>query len=190
MATRALNAWIVRAQAGDEVALESAMAEIRRGVLRFLIVRGHSLHDAEDLTQDICLNLLRSMPGWRDTGSSYWAFVFSVTRNKVADRHRTVGRDRSVPLAEPPEVADTDPGPEEQVLVAEGVGRMAELLDELSPTHRDLLVLRVVVGLNTQETADTLGLSRGSVHVLQHRALAKLRTLTARRSAAAASEQP
>jgi hypothetical protein len=26
MATRALNAWIVRAQAGDEVALESAMS--------------------------------------------------------------------------------------------------------------------------------------------------------------------
>jgi RNA polymerase sigma-70 factor (ECF subfamily) len=179
MTASALNTWIARAQAGDVASLESAMVEIRRGVLRFLVARGHHLHDAEDLTQDICMNLLRAMPTWQDTGASYWAYVFAVTRNRAADRARASSRDRSVPLAEPPETADTDRGPEEAFLAAEGAGRMSELLGELSPTHRDLVVLRVVVGLSTQETADALGLRRGSVHVLQHRALARLRKLRA-----------
>jgi RNA polymerase sigma-70 factor (ECF subfamily) len=56
---------------------------------------------------------------------------------------------------------------------------MEALLGRLPATQRDVLLLRAVVGLSGKETAQALGLTPGSVHVLQHRAVTRLRALFA-----------
>ena len=53
------------------------------------------------------------------------------------------------------------------------------LLDLLPPHQRELLLLRVVVGLSAEETGAALGMTPGAVRVAQHRALSRLRTLAA-----------
>jgi RNA polymerase sigma-70 factor (ECF subfamily) len=58
--------------------------------------------------------------------------------------------------------------------------RMNELLDVLPDKQRDIVLLRVVVGLSAEETAEAVGSTPGAVRVAQHRALARLRkTLSA-----------
>jgi len=52
---------------------------------------------------------------------------------------------------------------------------MAELLQALPAKQREILVLRVVVGLSAKETADAVGSTPGAIRVAQHRALARLR---------------
>jgi RNA polymerase sigma-70 factor (ECF subfamily) len=52
--------------------------------------------------------------------------------------------------------------------------RLVRLLETLAPRQRDILVLRLVVGLSAQETAVAIGLTATAVRVAQHRALAKL----------------
>jgi RNA polymerase sigma-70 factor (ECF subfamily) len=47
------------------------------------------------------------------------------------------------------------------------------------PNLRELLVLRVAVGLSAEETGRAMGMSAGAVRVAQHRALARLRALAA-----------
>ena len=42
--------------------------------------------------------------------------------------------------------------------------------------QREILVLRVVVGLSAEETAAAVGSTPGAVRVAQHRALARLKT--------------
>ena len=54
---------------------------------------------------------------------------------------------------------------------------MAELLQVLPAKQREILVLRVAVGLSAEETGHVLGMSAGAVRVAQHRALARLRAL-------------
>ena len=54
-------------------------------------------------------------------------------------------------------------------------GEMAELLKVLPPKQREIVVLRVVVGLSAEETADAVGSTPGAVRVAQHRALTRLR---------------
>jgi hypothetical protein len=54
---------------------------------------------------------------------------------------------------------------------------MAMLLDTLSDKQRDILRLRVVVGLSVEETAEIVGSTPGGVRVAQHRALNRLRTV-------------
>ncbi len=59
-------------------------------------------------------------------------------------------------------------------------GRMAQLLQILPAKQREILLLRVVVGLSAEETAEAVGSTPGAVRVAQHRALARLRkTLSA-----------
>jgi RNA polymerase sigma-70 factor (ECF subfamily) len=45
----------------------------------------------------------------------------------------------------------------------------------LPPKQREILVLRVVVGLSAEETADAVNSTPGAVRVAQHRALSRLR---------------
>lgn len=60
--------------------------------------------------------------------------------------------------------------------VARAAGpRPAHPLDSLPPTQRDVVILRTLVGLSTDETAEAVGLSPGGVRIAQHRALATLR---------------
>jgi RNA polymerase sigma-70 factor, ECF subfamily len=63
------------------------------------------------------------------------------------------------------------------------VAELRELLDQLPAHHREILVLRVALGMSAEETAATVGSTAGAVRVTQHRALAKLRELAARRAA-------
>lgn len=58
-------------------------------------------------------------------------------------------------------------------------GQMARLMAMLPPKQRDILVMRVVVGLSAEETADALGTTPGAVRVSQHRALNRLRKVVA-----------
>ena len=57
----------------------------------------------------------------------------------------------------------------------------AELLRILPPKQREILVLRVAVGLSADETAEAVGSTAGAVRVAQHRALNKLRAELAKR---------
>ncbi|MGE3254605.1 sigma-70 family RNA polymerase sigma factor, partial [Pseudonocardia sp.] len=70
------------------------------------------------------------------------------------------------------EMAD---GPEQRALRVEMSAEMSRLLDTLPEKQREILVLRVVVGLSAEETAEAVGSTPGAVRVAQHRALARLR---------------
>jgi len=52
-------------------------------------------------------------------------------------------------------------------------------MQQLPVQQREILTLRVAVGLSTEETAAALGMSPGAIRVAQHRALTKLRVMLA-----------
>lgn len=49
------------------------------------------------------------------------------------------------------------------------------MLDTLSDKARNIVILRVFVGLSAEETAEVVDSTPGAVRVAQHRALAQLR---------------
>jgi RNA polymerase sigma-70 factor (ECF subfamily) len=59
---------------------------------------------------------------------------------------------------------------------ADSITRINELLEVLPAKQREILILRVVVGLSAEETASAVGSSPGAVRVAQHRALARLKS--------------
>jgi RNA polymerase sigma-70 factor (ECF subfamily) len=183
-----LNLLVERAKIGDLAALDSLLREVRRAVLRYATAQRASREDAEDVAQEVCLAVAKVVPEWRETGRSMWGFVFTVARNKLTDgvrrQVRRNGLGRTVAIDDATEagaisVPDRDLGPEERAVISDSARQMDRLLRRLPATQREVLQLRIVVGLSAKETAAVLGLTAGSVHVLQHRAVTRLRGLYA-----------
>jgi RNA polymerase sigma-70 factor (ECF subfamily) len=132
------------------------------------------------VAQEVCLAVLTALPSYRDQGRPFLAFVYGIAAHKVADAHRAAARNRVDPIADLPEKPETDAGPEDRAMQGELSRQMKQLLDSLPDKQREIVVLRVVVGLSAEETAEAVGSTPGAVRVAQHRALARLRkTLSA-----------
>lgn len=121
-----------------------------------------------------------ALPRYKDTGRPFEAFVFAIAGHKVADLQRAAMRhpgSTAVPSDEMPERPDDSLGPEERALLSSDAEWAKKLLANLPENQRELLLLRIAVGLTAEETGQMLGMSPGAVRVAQHRALSRLRAL-------------
>lgn len=178
-----LDAVVADAVAGDRDALREVLETIRPIVVRYCRARIGTFErrdlSADDVAQEVCLAAVMALPRYRDRGRPFLAFVYGIAAHKVADAYRAVGRDLSYPSETVPERLSSEPGPEQSAIDADAVTRMSELLDILPETQREILILRVVVGLSAEETAQAVGSTAGAVRVAQHRALARLKSVVA-----------
>ena len=119
---------------------------------------------------------ITALPRYRDQGRPFLAFVYGIAAHKVADAHRAAARNRAEPTDVVPERFSLDAGPEQSALDSESAERMAKLLSVLPEKQREILILRVVVGMSAEETAEAVGSTAGAVRVAQHRALTRLKS--------------
>ena len=170
---------VARAMTGDPQAVGNVIALIRPMVVRYCRARlgrmDRSSVSADDVAQEVCLAVLTALPGYRVQGRPFLAFVYGIASHKVIDAHRAATRNRSEPVADIPDAVESSDGPEQRALRIELSSEMGKLLDTLPDKQREILVLRVVVGLSAEETAEAVGSTPGAVRVAQHRALARLR---------------
>jgi RNA polymerase sigma-70 factor (ECF subfamily) len=179
-----LQRLAARATTGDAAAMEALLGAVHRMVHRYCRARlsryPGAEHAADDVAQEVCIAVLTALPRYRDEGKPFEAFVYRIAQNKVADSQRALYR-QPQPKAELPEVVDLADGPEESAMRASDAAQARALLDVLPDSLRELMVLRIAVGLTADETGRALGMTAGAVRVAQHRALHRLR---------AAADQP
>ncbi len=173
---------VERAVRGDPDATAALLAVVRPGVVRYCRAHlgrvGGRYTTADDVSQEVCLAVLRSLPRFRDEGRPFAAFVYGIAAHKIADAQRAAVRHLSVaPVETIADQQDSAPGPEQQALAKDLARRLSRLLRHLPEQHREILVLRVAVGLSAEEVGQTLDMSPGAVRVAQSRALARLRNL-------------
>ncbi|WP_414637991.1 RNA polymerase sigma factor ShbA [Actinophytocola sp.] len=175
----AFHQLVISSMAGERDAIATLFAWIRPAIVRYCRSRigrsGSAYSSADDVAQEICVAVLGALTRYSDEPESFLPFVYGIAAHKVADHYRRAGRDRSDPAADVPDGIDVSASPEQQMMAADLRERLAELLNTLPPRQREILRLRLIVGLSAQETATTVGLTPTAVRVTQHRALAKLR---------------
>ncbi|UED84582.1 RNA polymerase sigma factor ShbA [Streptomyces profundus] len=186
--TSAIAALAHRAATGDAQATHDLLAHVHPLALRYCRVRlsrlpGEARHFVDDLAQEVCLAVLCALPRYRDTGRPFDAFVVAIAQHKVADLQRAALRhpgSMAIPSDEMPERPDDSLGPEERALLSSDAEWARKLLANLPAHLRELVLLRVAIGLTAEETGHRLGMSPGAVRVAQHRALSRLRALAGR----------
>ncbi len=174
-----LDVVVAEAVAGDRNALSEVLEIIRPIVVRYVRARVGATErsglSADDVAQEVCLAAITALPRYKDQGRPFLAFVYGIAAHKVADAHRAAARNRAEPSDSVPERFSLDTGPEQTALDTESSERMARLLSVLPEKQREILILRVVVGMSAEETAEAVGSTAGAVRVAQHRALARLK---------------
>ena len=174
-----LDRVVAKAVNGDRDALREVLETIRPIVFRYCRARIGSTErsglSADDIAQEVCLAAITALPRYKDQGRPFLAFVYGIAAHKVADAHRAAGRNRADATDTLPERASLETGPEQMAIDADSAARMKKLLAILPEKQREILVLRVVVGMSAEETAEAVGSTAGAVRVAQHRALARLK---------------
>jgi RNA polymerase sigma-70 factor, ECF subfamily len=174
-----LDAVVAEAVAGNRDALREVLEIIRPIVVRYCRARVGATErsglSADDVAQEVCLAAITALPRYKDQGRPFLAFVYGIAAHKVADAHRAAARNRAEPTDVVPERYSLEAGPEQMALDSESAARMNKLLSTLPEKQREILILRVVVGMSAEETAEAVGSTPGAVRVAQHRALAKLK---------------
>jgi RNA polymerase sigma-70 factor, ECF subfamily len=174
-----LDAVVAEAVAGNRDALREVLEIIRPIVVRYCRARVGATErsglSADDVAQEVCLAAITALPRYKDQGRPFLAFVYGIAAHKVADAHRAAARNRAEPTDVVPERFSLEAGPEQMAIDSESAARMNNLLAVLPEKQREILILRVVVGMSAEETAEAVGSTAGAVRVAQHRALARLK---------------
>lgn len=148
--------------------------QFRSPLLRYGLSLGISIHDAEEVIQEVFLALFRHLQLGRSR-KNLRGWLFRVTHNlalklRVTNQtslQRTAG-DESLENH-----ADPAPGPEEQLFMAQRQHRLQTIVRALPENDRQCLRLRAE-GLRYREIATILGMSLGAVSISLTRSLARL----------------
>jgi RNA polymerase sigma-70 factor (ECF subfamily) len=165
------------AKEGDAEAFGRLYERYADRVFRYLFAHVDNRLDAEDITEDVFLRVWRSLPSYREQGVPFLAFLFRIARNAAIDHYRRSNPTKGQVSIEDISLREHNPGPAESALSNLERDELRALLEQLREDYRTVLVLRFLSELTPEETAQVMGRSEGSVRVLQHRALASLRTM-------------
>ena len=137
-------------------------------------------HLAEDLTQEVFLNLHRALPTY-DPARALKPWVFTIATNKVRDhwrsrRHRDAqGEVELVPDDGPERAASRAAGPSQVLEERERADVIARAIGELPEALRTALVLRWFEGLSFEEIGRIVDRNEVAVRKRFSRALGELR---------------
>src|SRR5690349_1733308 len=144
-----IDSLVEAAVAGDVVAHDRLLAVLYPLVLRYcrgrMWQRDSVKASADDVAQEVCLAVVAALRSYTITGRSFRAFVYAIAAHKVADAFRAIGRDRTDPVAELPDRAVLQDGPEQRLLAAELGEQLGRLMQSLTARQREVLVLRIAV---------------------------------------------
>jgi RNA polymerase sigma-70 factor, ECF subfamily len=171
-------AVLAAAQDGSEAAFSQLWRDTNPALLRYLRVIAPAA--AEDVAAETWVKTLRNLSGFRGDEQAWRAWVFTTSRRLVIDERRRKTRKPAIPLSEVPLAAlpfSADAGDEalERISTRAALAMVAQL----PPLQAEVVLLRVVAGLETEAVARLVGRSPGAVRVAAHRGLRRLAQIAA-----------
>lgn len=154
---------VLRCQTGDEAAFEELVGLYSQRLRYYLRKMLGDAHSADDVLQDIWLDVFRSVPRLTDAGA-FSAWIYRIARDRIC---RELRRRRPAPHRLVEEGL-TDESEEAEELSAKDAERVHAALDELAPVHREVLVLRFLERMSYEDIAQVVGCQLGTVRSRIH----------------------
>jgi RNA polymerase sigma-70 factor, ECF subfamily len=130
---------------------------------------------AEDIAADTWVQVVRGLAAFRGDEAAWRAWLFTIARHRAIDEGRRRSRR---PVVAVPELADVagpgTPDPADLVLEKLSTQAAVALIATLPRLQAEVILLRVVAGLDTPAVARLVGRSPGAVRVAAHRGLRQL----------------
>lgn len=171
--TRADEADVARARAGDTAAFAALVRRHQDRVFGFILRMLDTRDEAMELTQDVFVKAWQALPGWRPE-ARFSTWLLQIARNAALDQLRRRRVVQFAPLDDGMDVADTAPGPEARYASRQRQALLENALQQIAAEHREILLLREVEDLSYGELAAVLGIAEGTVKSRLARARAAL----------------
>ena len=162
-----------RAQQRDQEAFAQLYERYFDKIYRYVVLRIGNETEAEDVTQQVFLNVLHSISSFRWKGAPFAAWLFRIAHNQVVDYLRKKTRQATESLDESLAISKSDP----QLAVEQrlDIEQLILATKGLTKAQQEVIALRFVSELSTAQVAKVMGKSEGAVKALQHSAIVALR---------------
>ena len=130
--------------------------------------------DAEDLASATWVDVLRSIDTFVGTEDGFRAWLFTIARRRMIDLRRRKGRRSEAPLDRPDDLPGLAEDPAVSVESAAATQAALDVIGTLPADQAEVVLLRVVAGLDVAAVARIVGKRPGNVRVLSHRGLRTL----------------
>ena len=159
-----IAAW----KAGSQRAASELVQRHASALARFAASCG-AQGEVDEVVQDTFVRAFASLAGFRGE-SSFRTWLFTIERRLLMDRRRAERR-----RPQGMEIEEGDAATEFDALddlVADEAGaRVRRAVEQLTPTQREVFVLRVTEGLSYKEIAATVRTTEGAARVHYHNAM-------------------
>jgi RNA polymerase sigma-70 factor (ECF subfamily) len=164
---------------GDAAAFDALYARHRGGVFRYLLRQCGDRAAAEELFQDIWMNLVQARSRYR-VEAKFTTYLYTLAHHRLMDHFRRRKGQELVSLDQdeddPPELpASATLQPERMAESREQAARLLSLVEALPAVQREAFLLQQEGDLSLEQIADVTGSNREAVKSRLRYALSKLR---------------
>ena len=165
---------LAAARAGGEWAIAVLYRRHDPAVIRYL--RAKAGDDADDVASATWLDVARNLSSFEGDEDAFRGWVFTIARRRLIDHGRRRARRRDLPIDDEILTAiRAEDDPEATTVAGVAGDEAARRIVELLPREQaEIVLLRVVAGLDVAAVAELTGRRPGTVRVMQHRALKRL----------------
>jgi len=162
------------ARTGEEWAWRALYAEFAPPLLGY--IRARRAEGPEDVLGEVLLQIVRDLPSFDGEEGEFRAWAFTIAHHRLLDERRRSARRPAEPMPAP-ELERLGPlgDTEEEALRAMSAERVGRLLAQLSPDQQNVILLRVLGELTSEQVAQVTGKTPGAVKALQRRGFEAIR---------------
>ncbi|HEY2576538.1 MAG TPA: RNA polymerase sigma factor [Streptosporangiaceae bacterium] len=169
---------LAAAQRGDEAAFSRLWRDGNPALLRYLRVVAPDV--AEDAAAETWLHVVRGLAGFRGEEQAWRAWLFTTARRRMIDESRRRSRRPVRALEEvPPGQLPVSPDAADLAIERAGTRSAMALVGRLPAHQAEVILLRVVAGLDNETVARLVRRSPGAVRVAAHRGLRRMAEMLA-----------
>lgn len=168
------NQLITLAQNGSQEAIATLYEKYVDAIYRFFWWQtNRNVEVAEDLTQDIFLEMAKSINKFNNQGK-FKNWLYTIAKRQLSAWLKQKYDLPKEALFDNLALPENSIDPEKQ---NQTIKKVEKLLGKLSEVERSVVVLRYLKNYSVKETAQELKLTASNVKVIAHRALKKLRQM-------------
>ncbi len=163
---------VQRACRGDSDAFGELYEATLNRIYRYIYFRVSDDATAEDLTSKVYLKAWESLPRYKTGNSPFLAWLYTIAHNAVIDHYRVTRQ--HIQLDEISNLADHEDLPHEQCENRAEAEKLRRALQLLTPEQREVVTMKLLDGLTTEQIAARIHKTPGAIRALQMRGLQAL----------------
>jgi RNA polymerase sigma-70 factor (ECF subfamily) len=165
---------VSRAQQKDAEAFSQLYEAYFDRIYRYLVLRIRNEYEAEDLTQQVFMKVLKSISSYKNKGVPFSSWLYRIAHNQLVDFLRQQNKKATVDIEGLP-LPHVGDDPQHMIEQQVDIEELKKATGQLTEAQQEVISLRFAGELSIAQCAAIMGKSEGAIKALQHSAVLALR---------------